>query len=103
MALRLVSVKIGAYTFTRADYYPAGDDLFLAIGDPGAQDGEDTPEGHFAFFARDEPSRLVALEITPARERLEREGHITVTLPGQGPVRLGPGDLAEALGAGTRA
>jgi uncharacterized protein YuzE len=54
--------------------------LYLHVGDPGtAVDFDESPEGHALRF--DAAGRLVGLTIVGAKALLQRDGHVTVTIP----------------------
>jgi uncharacterized protein YuzE len=75
-----MSITIGHTTFDRVDYDADADVLYLHIGDPAAAtDFDETPEGHALRFDRD--GRLIGLTIVNVRWLLNRDGHLTVTLP----------------------
>jgi uncharacterized protein YuzE len=75
-----VSVQIGKVTFDRVSYDRAADVLYLHVGDPSvAVDFDESPEGHALRF--DSRGHLVGLTIVGARALLQRDGHITVTIP----------------------
>jgi hypothetical protein len=54
--------------------------LYLHVGDLAEGEGEETPEGHVVRF---EPSsqRVIGLTVIGARHLLDRDGHLTVTIP----------------------
>ena len=89
-------LTIGDVTFDRVVYDREGDVLYLHVGDPAtAVDFDESPEGHALRY--DATGRLVGLTIVHARQLLERDGRITVTLP---PPQLEASgrELAAALG-----
>jgi hypothetical protein len=65
-------------------------------GVPQDAEGEETPEGHVLRF---EPGtkRIVGLTVINARWLLDRDGHLTVTIPET--VQASADDLAPALAA----
>lgn len=73
-------VAIGHTTFDRVVYDQAADVLYLHVGDPStAVDFDESPEGHALRF--DAAGRLVGLTIVGAKALLQRDGHLTVTIP----------------------
>lgn len=102
MVTRDLSIRAGAVTFTWASYDPGTDILFLGAGEPVPHEGEDTPEGHVAFFPIG-GDRVVGLEVYDASRRLQRDGTITVTFPASSPARLRADQVAPALGSGATA
>jgi uncharacterized protein YuzE len=75
-----MSITIGHTTFDRVDYDADADVLYLHVGDPAAAtDFDETPEGHALRFDKD--GRLIGLTIVNVRWLLNRDGHLTVTLP----------------------
>jgi uncharacterized protein YuzE len=75
-----VRVAIGRTTFDRVVYDQAADVLYLHVGDPStAVDLDEAPEGHALRF--DAAGRLVGLTIVGAKALLQRDGHLTVTIP----------------------
>jgi len=89
-----VNVTIGPLVFDHADYDSEGDVLYLHVGAPQDAEGEETPEGHVLRF---EPGtqRIVGLTVINARWLLDRDGHLTVTIPET--VQASADDLAPAL------
>jgi hypothetical protein len=82
--------------FDHADYDSESDVLYLHVGAPQDAEGEETPEGHVLRF---EPGtqRIVGLNVINARWLLDRDGHLTVTMPET--VQASADDLAPALAA----
>lgn len=78
----LVNISIGPVAFDHADYDADGDVLYLHVGEPQPAEGEETPEGHVLRYAPG-TQRIVGLTVLNARWLLDRDGHITVTRPGQ--------------------
>jgi hypothetical protein len=78
--MEAVTVTIGPLVFDHADYDVEGDVLYLHVGAPQDAEGEETPEGHVLRF---EPGtqRIVGLTVINARWLLDRDGHLTVTIP----------------------
>jgi uncharacterized protein YuzE len=91
-----VNIAIGALSFDHADYDADSDVLYLHVGEPQAGEGEETPEGHIVRY---EPgtTRIVGLTVLGARRILERDGHLTVTVPDT--VETTAEQLAPALAA----
>jgi uncharacterized protein YuzE len=92
--MEAVDVHIGPLVFDQAEYDPDGDVLYLHVGPPQEAEGEETPEGHVLRF---EPGthRIVGLTVINARRILDREGRLSVTVPGM--VEASAAELAPAL------
>jgi len=60
------------------------------------REGEDTPEGHHLRYAPGTYD-IVGLTLLSPRRKLERDGHLTVTLPEQS--KMSAEDLALAFAA----
>ena len=75
-----VNITIGRVTFDHADYDADNDVLYLHVGPPQGADGEETPEGHVIRYAPG-TSRIVGLTLLGPRRILDRDGHLTVTVP----------------------
>ena len=75
-----VSIRIGSAAFDHAEYDSEHDILYLHVGEPQKAEGEETPEGHVVRFAPDS-KRIVGLTVMSPRFLLERDGHISITLP----------------------
>jgi uncharacterized protein YuzE len=92
--MEAVNVKIGPLVFDHADYDPEGDVLYLHVVDPQDTEGEETPEGHVLRF---EPGtrHIVGLTVINARWLIDRDGHLTITIPET--VQASADDLAPAL------
>jgi len=89
-----VNVKINGLIFDRAKYDADGDVLYLARGETTeASDAALTPEGHGIRY--DSDGQVIGVTIINARWLLERDGHVTITLPHE--VQVAAGDLAGAL------
>ena len=89
-----VNVKIDGLVFDRANYDADGDVLYLARGESGeASDAALSPEGHGIRY--DAEGRVMGVTIINARWLLDRDGHLTITLPHE--VRVDARDLASAL------
>jgi uncharacterized protein YuzE len=89
-----MNIKIDGLVFDRASYDADGDVLYLARGESAAaSDAALTPEGHGIRY--DAERRVMGVTIINARLLLERDGHLTITLPHE--VRVEADDLASAL------
>jgi len=89
-----MNIKIDGLVFERANYDANGDVLYLARGESSeAGDAGLTPEGHGVRY--DGEGQLIGVTIINARWLLERDGHLTITLPHE--VRVEARDLAGAL------
>jgi uncharacterized protein YuzE len=91
-----VNITIGPLSFDHADYDADSDVLYLHIGEPEQGEGEETPEGHVVRYAPG-TSRVVGLTILGARQVLERDGGLVVTVPDT--VQTSAEDLAPAFAA----
>ncbi len=90
-----MKVKIDDLVFNRANYAADGDVLYLARGESNvAADAALTPEGHGVRYDTD--GQVIGVTIINARWLLERDGHLTITLPHA--VRVEAGALAATLG-----
>lgn len=90
-----MKVKIDDLIFERANYDADGDVLYLTRGEANmAADAVLTPEGHGVRFGAD--GEVIGVTIINAKWLLERDGHLTITLPHS--VRVEAGELAAALG-----
>jgi len=90
-----MKVKIDDLLFDRANYDADGDVLYLTRGESNvAADAALTPEGHGVRYDTD--GQVIGVTIINARWLLERDGHLTITLPHA--VRVEAGALAAALG-----
>ncbi|HTT95924.1 MAG TPA: hypothetical protein VMF55_14725 [Solirubrobacterales bacterium] len=87
-----VKIKIGPVTFGDAD----SDVLHLHVGEPQDAEGEETPEGHVLRYAPG-TQNIVGLTVLGARQLLDRDGNLTVTIPE--PIEASAADLAPALAA----
>ena len=75
-----VNVKINGLVFDHANYDADGDVLYLARGDVAeASDAALTPEGHGIRY--DSEGHVIGVTIINARWLLDRDGHVTITLP----------------------
>jgi uncharacterized protein YuzE len=75
-----VTVQLRSFVFDDIDYDEESDVLYLSIGPPQADEGEETPEGHLLRFAPG-TQRIVGLTMLNPRWLLERDGRLVVTLP----------------------
>ncbi len=92
-----MTVTIGNTTYDNVSYDTDVDVLYLHVGDPRtAVDFDESPEGHALRFDAD--GALVGVTIVNAKELLERDGHILLTIPER--VEVGPEAVAPALAAG---
>jgi uncharacterized protein YuzE len=91
-----VNIKIGPIVFDRADYDAESDVLYLHVDEPQEAHGEETPEGHVIRYAPG-THRIVGLTMMSPRHLLERDGHLTVTIPER--IETSAEDLAPALTA----
>jgi uncharacterized protein YuzE len=90
-----MNVKIDGLTFQSANYDAGGDVLYLSRGDTNhASDAALTPEGHGVRY--DANGEVVGVTIINAKWLLDRDGHLTITLPHS--VRVEADELAVALG-----
>jgi uncharacterized protein YuzE len=78
--MKRVNTMIGALSFDFADYDADNDVLYLHVGDPQSGDGEETPEGHVVRYAPG-TCRVVGLTVLGARQLLDRDGHLAITVP----------------------
>ena len=81
-----MSLRAGRYTFSHVTYDPPSDVLYAAIGRPRPGRREETPESHFLRF--DGKGRFSGMILMNAREQLEREGGVFVSLPEGDRVRV---------------
>jgi hypothetical protein len=91
-----VNITIGSVTFDRADYDADNDVLYLSIGEPNGGECEETPEMHVVCYAPGTYD-IRALTIFNVRGRIEKDGHLTVTLPETS--KTSAEELAPALAA----
>lgn len=89
-----LSIKIDGLIFDRADYDAEGDVLYLARGaSEAASEAALTPEGHGIRYGAN--GDVIGVLIINAKFILDRDGHITITLPHE--VRVDQDMLAPAL------
>jgi uncharacterized protein YuzE len=81
-----VSLRAGPYTFSHVTYDPPSDVVYAAIGPPQPGTREKTPESHYLRF--DSRGRFSGVVLMSAREQLEREGGVYVSLPEGARVRV---------------
>jgi uncharacterized protein YuzE len=81
-----MSIRAGRYTFSHVTYDPPSDVLYAAIGTPRRGTREQTPESHYLRF--DDRGRFSGLILMNAREQLEAEGGVYVSLPDGDRVRV---------------
>ena len=75
-----MQVTIGSLTFDHARYDPAGDVLYLHVGQPrSAAYSDETPEGHVVRYG--ESGDVIGLTLISAKRFLDRDGEIVVTMP----------------------
>ena len=91
-----VEIKIGPVTFDHADYDADSDVLYLHVGEAREAEGEETPEGHVLHYAPG-TQNIVGITVLGARQLLDRDGNLTVTIPE--PIEASAADLAPALAA----
>jgi YD repeat-containing protein len=90
-----MNVKIDDLVFDRDGYDAEGDVLYLARGETSrASDAALTPEGHGVRY--DDDGQVIGVTIIDARRIIERDGHLTITLPHA--VRVEANELAAAFG-----
>jgi uncharacterized protein YuzE len=90
-----MNVKIDDLVFDRGGYDAEGDVLYLARGETSrASDAALTPEGHGVRY--DDDGQVIGVTIIDARRVIERDGHLTITLPHA--VRVEANELAAAFG-----
>jgi uncharacterized protein YuzE len=94
--MEAVNIRIGPLEFHHADYDADGDVLYLHFGQPQPGEGEETPEGHVLRFAPG-TQRIVGLTVINARQVLDGDGRLIVTVPET--VEATAEDLAPALQA----
>jgi uncharacterized protein YuzE len=75
-----VNITIGPLTFDQANYDAENDVLYLHVGDPQTAEGEETPEGHVVRYAPG-TRQVVGLTVLGARQTLERDGRLSITVP----------------------
>jgi uncharacterized protein YuzE len=78
--MKRVAITIGHLRFDNAHYDADNDVLYLHVGLPQEAEGEETPEGHVVRYAPG-TCRIVGLTVLGARDVLERDGRLAVTVP----------------------
>ena len=89
---------LGKAAIDRYSYYERGDVLYLMVGQPTgvpAADDEDSQEGDVVFFDTD--GSVSGVTMIGARETLERDGALNVTVPSRGIAVRWPRELVEPL------
>jgi uncharacterized protein YuzE len=75
-----MTITIGSTTFDNVFYDAEVDVLYLHNGDPSAaSDFDESPEGHALRFDRE--GKLVGVTIVGAKQLIEKDGEIKITLP----------------------
>lgn len=72
-------LRAGPHTFPEVIYDAPSDVVYATIVDAPTARRERTPEGHVVSF--DRRGRFTAMALMNARQQLEREGAVSVTLP----------------------
>jgi uncharacterized protein YuzE len=75
-----VNIRIGRLEFDHADYDADGDVRYLHVGQAQGGEGEETSEGYVLRFAPG-TQRIVGLTVINARQVLDRDGRLIVTVP----------------------
>ena len=89
-------MHVGPYAFDEVSYDREGDVLYLRRGGVGeAADTVGTPEGHAVRL--DDSGEVIGITIVNAKWLWDRDGKITVAVPGL--IETNAEDLAEALAA----
>lgn len=87
---------LGDVAIDRYSYYERGDVLYLMVGPPHpAADDDDSLEGDVVFF--DPDGSISGVTMIGAREALEQDGTLKVTLPSRGIAVRWPRELVEPL------
>jgi uncharacterized protein YuzE len=75
-----MTITIGSTTFDNVFYDTEADALYLHNGDPSAAaDFDESPEGHALRFDRE--GKLVGVTIVGAKQLIEKDGEIKITVP----------------------
>lgn len=91
-----MSITIAGTTFDNVSYDADADVLYLHVGDPAtAVDFDASPEGHALRF--DASHNLVGVTIVGARQLLDRDGPVRITIPAA--IEVERDELASALAA----
>jgi hypothetical protein len=72
-------VRAGPYTFSQVTYDAPSDVLYASIADAPTARRERTPEGDVLSF--DARGRFTGIALMAPRERLDRDGFVSLTLP----------------------
>lgn len=89
-----MAVRVGDQEFDNVVYDEDGDVLYLHRGEPvPAAETFATPGGHAVRF--DEAGEVIGITIVNAKWLVERDGRITITVPGR--LATSTSDLAPAL------
>jgi uncharacterized protein YuzE len=81
-----VSIRAGSYTFTHVTYDAPSDVLYAALEAPRPGTRMETPEADILRF--DERGEFFGVILVNPRQRLERDGAVSVTLPSGDLVRV---------------
>jgi uncharacterized protein YuzE len=81
-----VSIRAGSYTFTHVTYDAPSDVLYAALEAPRPGTRRETPEADILRF--DERGEFFGVILVNPRQRLERDGAVSVTLPSGELVRV---------------
>jgi uncharacterized protein YuzE len=75
-----MTIRVANTDFNRVDYDAEADVLYLASDDPShAVDFDETPEGHAVRYGS--AGEIVGITIMNARQLLDENGAIRITLP----------------------
>ena len=89
-------LKVRGAHIDRYGYDEPADVLYLCVGPPRlAADDDDSLEGDVVFFDAD--GRVIGVTMIGAREKLERDGSLRVTLPDRDIAVRWPRELVEPL------
>jgi hypothetical protein len=72
-------IRAGPHTFRQVTYDAPSDVLYAVVLEVPTARREQTPEGHVWSF--DERGRFTGVALMSPRERLERDGFVSLTLP----------------------
>lgn len=90
-----MNITIDGLIFDHGHYDAEGDVLYLSRGETNhASDAALTPEGHGVRY--DDNGEVIGVTIINAQRIIQRDGHLTITLPHS--VRVEADELAAALG-----
>ncbi len=77
-----MTTTVAGIPFDHHRYDERGDVLYLNVGEPRpAARGLETSEGHAIHY--DESGAIIAITLLNVRRALEREGHLTLSLPAE--------------------